>query len=187
MHAHLSMIGVSVKVEKIAIEKLVFDPNNARKHDNKNLDAIKGSLTKFGLQKPIVIDDKNIIIAGNGTAMAAKALGWSEIVAVRTDLKDPILKTAFALADNKTSDLSFFDDDVLKETLASLQLNDFEIGEIGFDVGDLGGIDQEKEPEKEVPFPGDEFLVVVTCRDELQQREIFERLSEEGVSCKIMS
>lgn len=38
------------------INDLFFDPINARKHPIKNIDTIKGSLTKFGQQKPIVIN-----------------------------------------------------------------------------------------------------------------------------------
>ncbi len=45
----------NVKVESVAIADLAFDPANARKHEKKNLDAIRGSLAKFGQQKPIVV------------------------------------------------------------------------------------------------------------------------------------
>ena len=38
------------------ISELYNDPNNARKHDEKNLKAIKGSLKKFNQQLPIIID-----------------------------------------------------------------------------------------------------------------------------------
>ena len=44
-----------------------FDPANARKHSERNLDAIKGSLAKFGQRKPIVVDRRGRILAGNGT------------------------------------------------------------------------------------------------------------------------
>ena len=40
----------------MAIKNLAYDPNNAREHDDKNLEYIKGSLAKFGQQKPIVVD-----------------------------------------------------------------------------------------------------------------------------------
>lgn len=39
-----------MEVQKRPVADLVPDPNNARKHDQKNLDAIKGSLAKFGQQ-----------------------------------------------------------------------------------------------------------------------------------------
>lgn len=41
---------MEMKIEKVKISTLIPDPSNARKHDQKNLDAIKGSLAKFGEQ-----------------------------------------------------------------------------------------------------------------------------------------
>jgi DNA modification methylase len=114
------------------IDQLVFDPINARKHPVKNIEAIKGSLTKFGQQKPIVINSKGIVIAGNGTLMAAKALGWKTIKAVVSELDD-LNQMAFSLADNHTSDLSEFDTELLIQQLAQLELNDFDIDSIGFE------------------------------------------------------
>lgn len=124
-----------MNLELLAIDQLIFDPNNARKHSTKNLDAIKGSLTKFGQQKPIVVNKKNIIIAGNGTVMAAKDLGWKELRVIRSELDD-FLQSAFALADNRTSELAEWDDEILKISLSELQLKDFDIQSIGFDPKD---------------------------------------------------
>ncbi len=125
-----------MKLESIPISSLVFDPNNARKHSAKNLDAIKGSLTKFGQQKPIVVDQKNVIIAGNGTVAAAKDLGWTEVKAVRSDLEG-FMQSAFALADNRTAELAEWDFDTLKESLAALDLEGFDVSGIGFEESDL--------------------------------------------------
>ena len=50
-----------MKLETMKLTELVSDPNNARKHDDKNLDAIKGSLTQFGQRKPIVIGAGNVV------------------------------------------------------------------------------------------------------------------------------
>lgn len=114
------------------IDQLVFDPINARKHPVKNIEAIKGSLTKFGQQKPIVINSKSIVIAGNGTLMAAKALGWKNIKVIVSDLND-LNQMAFALADNRTSELAEWDQDILSQQLAQLDLNDFDTDAIGFE------------------------------------------------------
>lgn len=121
-----------MKIEKISIDKLLLDPANARKHGKKNLDSIKGSLAKFGQQKPIVVNAENVIVAGNGTLQAAKELGWKEINIVRTDLKGSDI-TAFGIADNRTSELAEWDDDVLKELLEGLRAEDFDLSAIGFD------------------------------------------------------
>ncbi len=125
---------MAMKIETIEIAKLRFDPKNARKHGKKNLDAIAGSLESFGQRKPIVIDSNNVIVAGNGTAEAARFLGWIKIDCVRVpdDWAEDEVK-AFALADNRTSELAEWDKDVLAKQLLDLQEIGFDVSLIGFD------------------------------------------------------
>lgn len=125
-----------MEVEKIELSKVILDPANARKHSPKNLAAITGSLTRFGQQKPIVIDKKGVVIAGNGTVMAARELGWKHIHAYRTALEG-YEAMAFALSDNRTAELAEWEDDVLRESLAKLALNDIDVGFLDFQLPDV--------------------------------------------------
>lgn len=124
--------GKLAEYATVQIEKLTLDPSNARKHPDVNIEAIKGSLLKFGQQKPIVITRKHVVIAGNGTLAAAKALGWKKIDVRYTDLSGPEA-IAFALADNRTSELAEWDMGILGHQLQSLYEDGFEIADIGFD------------------------------------------------------
>ena len=124
-----------MEVHKVEISSLVFDPVNARKHDSRNLEAIKGSLTRFGQQKPIVVDSKGVVLAGNGTLAAAKELGWKEIWVKRAEL-DSVNSAAYSLADNRTAELAEWDHDVLQKQLASLDLSGFDTSILDFDVID---------------------------------------------------
>lgn len=108
-----------MKVESVPIATLSQDPANARKHDEKNLEAIKASLRRFGQQKPIVVDSSNVVRAGNGTLAAATALGWESINVVQTDLQGSEA-TAYAIADNRTAELAEWDESVLAASLSSL-------------------------------------------------------------------
>jgi site-specific DNA-methyltransferase (adenine-specific) len=116
------------------ITELSLDPSNVRKHSRRNLDAIKASLRKFGQQKPIVVDAKGIVLAGNGTLTAAQELGWTEIQIVRTELAG-VEATAFAIADNRTAELAEWED-TLDGVLKSLL-------DAGQDLEDLGFTEQE--------------------------------------------
>ena len=120
-----------MKTQMIEIERLHADPANARRHPTHNLDAIKASLARFGQQKPIVVDADNIVRAGNGTLEAAKALGWDAIAVVRTPLKGSEA-AAYAIADNRTSELAEWDEAALAETLRGLQSEDFDLEAAGF-------------------------------------------------------
>jgi len=122
-----------MKIETLQIKDLTPDPSNARRHDEKNLKAIQGSLKKFGQRKPIVITEDRVIVAGNGTVEAAKRLGWLEIEAVRVPGDwTPEQTKAFALADNRTAELASWDSITLAEQLLELEEANFVIEEFGF-------------------------------------------------------
>jgi ParB-like chromosome segregation protein Spo0J len=105
-----------MKVESVSVDEISPDPANARMHDRRNLDAIAGSLRKWGQQKPIVISEAGVIVAGNGTWEAAKQIGWKRINAVRTKLEGSEA-VAYGIADNRTAELAVWDDAVLARHL----------------------------------------------------------------------
>lgn len=125
-----------MKVENVAMDSLTLDPSNARKHPEKNLEAIKGSLKRFGQQKPIVVSADGVVVAGNGTYEAAKVLGWKKIAVHRSKLSGADL-TAYALADNRTTEMSEWDDEALGKLLQGLYEDEYPIADIGFDPGDF--------------------------------------------------
>lgn len=105
-----------VNVERVSVDELKLDPKNARRHPDRNLAAIRASLERFGQQKPIVVKKDGTVIAGNGTLEAARLLGWTHLDVVRTSL-DGADAAAFAIADNRTGELSEWDVNALIETL----------------------------------------------------------------------
>lgn len=124
-----------MKLETWPISKLTPDPQNARSHDKRNLDAIATSLEKFGQRKPIVITPEGIILAGNGTVQAAKQLGWKEVaVSVAPADWDYNTARAYALADNRSAELAEWNTDILATQLVELDAEGWDIGELGFDV-----------------------------------------------------
>jgi len=154
-----------MKIESIPLIELIEDPSNVRKHPESNMKAICGSLSKFGQQKPIVINQSNIIIAGNGTFAAAKRLGWKTIDCVRSEL-DNVNQIAFAIADNRTAELAEWDDVSLKQQLEVLHNDDFDIADIGFpDMSFDDDFDAKKDlTEEEV----DALESSVTMSDEIE-------------------
>ena len=129
-----------MQIKTVKVESLTHDPANVRTHAERNIEAIKASLNRFGQQKPIVVDSKGVVVAGNGTLQAAKQLGWSQIKIIRTDLEkaDAI---AFAIADNRTAELAEWDDKALVEQLNALQLQDENLLiAAGFNDEELGAL-----------------------------------------------
>ncbi|HET8778249.1 MAG TPA: DNA methyltransferase, partial [Candidatus Limnocylindria bacterium] len=128
----------ALSVKRVPIESVHPDPANVRLHDARNLEAIKGSLARFGQQKPIVVDKHGTIRAGNGTYAAARALGWTEIDIVESELEG-VEATAYSIADNRTSDLSSFDEPALAKLLEELQAEDALDG-VGYSDEDLSAL-----------------------------------------------
>lgn len=169
-----------MKIETIKIDDLRFDNENARKHSKKNLDAIGNSLKLFGQRKPIVVHN-GVVIAGNGTLEAAKAIGWSEIVIVRTPEDwDADTAKAFALADNRSAELAGWDDEILLDQL-------LELAEAGFTLEDIGFTtpkDDESAVDADEVKLDEKYEVVIQCADEFQQSELLLRLSNEGLTVR---
>jgi hypothetical protein len=116
------------------LDTLHEDPKNARRHPTRNLDAIKASLAQLGQQKPIVVDAKGKIIAGNGTYRAAQALGWDRIAVVEFQGTAKQARQ-FALADNRTAELAEWDVSVLQSEMRDLGAGSWE--PVGFTEDEL--------------------------------------------------
>lgn len=183
--------GLNMAVEDVPVDTLQFDPANVRKHPEQNLAAIKASLSRFGQQKPIVVGTGNVVVAGNGTLAAAKALGWRTVKAVRTTLTGAEA-TAFAIADNRTAELAEWDEASLHQQLAAIAIDDEELlAATGFDekeLAKLAAANASEVTEDEVPEapadpitqPGDLWLLGkhrLLCGDSTKAEDV-ERLMD---------
>ena len=101
----------------VAIDSVQPDPQNARKRTPENLAAIRASLETFGFQRPILAyrfaaKEKPTVISGNGALQAATELGWDRVPVLLFDgTRDQA--RAYAIADNRTAELSEWDEAIL--------------------------------------------------------------------------
>ena len=91
------------------IDQLSLLPGNPRIG---NVDAVARSYERFGQRKPIIARSDGTVIAGNHQLLAADRLGWTHVAVLVVDETDEEAM-AFALADNRTSDLGYYDDSLL--------------------------------------------------------------------------
>jgi DNA modification methylase len=124
-----------LRIERVPLDSIRPDPANVRLHGERNLESIQGSLARFKQQKPIVVDRDGVIRAGNGTYYAAKSLGWTEIEVVRSGLEG-VEATAYAIADNRSSDLAEWDNPALAKLLEELRAEDA-LGGVGFESAEI--------------------------------------------------
>lgn len=154
-----------LKIERVKIGELNLDTNNARKHSSKNVDAIKQSMEKFGQQTPIVVDQNGIVLAGNGRLEAAKALGWESILVIKTDLTGEAAR-AFAIADNRSSELAEWDEAILLAQLNEIsQSGNAYFKGLGFTESELEALQKKYSDTTDTDFPevDSELPVKHTC------------------------
>ena len=106
-----------------SLDQLKPDCKNARRRTDRSTELIKESLQRFGAARSIVIDEENRILAGNGTIEGAKAAGIKNLRVIETDGTEIIAvkrtglseeeKVGLAIADNRTADLSEWDQEML--------------------------------------------------------------------------
>lgn len=117
----------------VPISDLKYDDKNARKHNARNLATIRESLTRFGQRKPVVALVNNMVIAGNGTLEVAKELGWTHLSVAYCPADWTLTQArAYALADNRTSELGEWDVDNLADIIASFEDSEINIADLGF-------------------------------------------------------
>ena len=140
--------------ELLSLQQLVPDERNARKRTDRSSSLIKESLQRYGTARSVVIDENNMLIAGHGTVEGAKALGiknvrviesdGSELIAVRRTNWSEDEKIGANLADNRTADLSEWDQEMLHRLSEEHDITSW------FNSDDLEGI-LESETEKIAP------------------------------------
>lgn len=177
-----------VVVERVHVDELKLDPKNARKHPDRNLAAIRASLERFGQQKPIVVKKDGTVIAGNGTLEAARVLGWTHLDVVRTEL-DGADAAAFAIADNRTGELSEWDITALAEAMESVG-SDL-ASDLGWNAEDIvnAALDTDDDSGLMAATDGrykEQYGVIVICETEAEQKTVYEKLMAEGMNCKVV-
>lgn len=131
--------ATATQVKVVPLSDLVPDPANLRQHPEASSAAIAKSVGALGLGRSIVVDKDGVVRAGNGTLEAARAAGVSEAIVVETNGKQLVVvkrpdwtaeqALAYAIADNRTGELSAFDADALQAAVQSLAEHAVTVGD----------------------------------------------------------
>lgn len=140
-----------MNIEIVPINKLKPYDKNARKHTDADINTIVNSIKQFGFNDPVGIwGEDNTIVEGHGRVLAAKKLQMTKVPCIRLDHLSDEQRRAYALAHNKTAEMSSWLDDILAEEIADIADIDME------DFGFLDDKDQDEKKAKkedgEVPF-----------------------------------
>jgi ParB-like chromosome segregation protein Spo0J len=116
-----------------------LDPANARRHSKKQIKQIATSIETFGFNVPVLVDAERKVIAGHGRLLACQQLGWTEVPTISLTHLTEAQTRAFAIADNRLSEIATWDDRLLAEELKQLSLMelDFDLELTGFGIGEI--------------------------------------------------
>ena len=124
-----------MKIEMIDIDKIKPYEKNPRK--NQNGEKIAKSLEKYGWRQPIVVDKDYVVIVGHTRLMGAEYLKMKQVpVHVASDMKDEAVK-AYRIADNRLSEDSTWDYELLKFEMDLLNGIGFNLDDLGFEKQEL--------------------------------------------------
>lgn len=152
-------------------------PQNAKMHSETQIKNVAESIKQFGWKQPIVCDKDGVIIVGHCRYEAAKQLDLEQVpVLYATDLTSEQVRK-YRVLDNKTNE-SGWDIPMLTDDLDGLDFDGFDI-DWGIDIEEGKEIER-----KEAPFD-ESISVVISCANENEAEEIFNRLSGEGYDCRI--
>ena len=124
--------ATTLQVELINVNDLTEYEGNARAHGKDDIEAIEWSIQQFGFNDPIGIwSSDNVIVEGHGRLIAAKNLGMTEVPCIRLDHMTDEQRKAYAIAHNKTAELSAWDFQKLDLELAGI--HEFDMTKLGFE------------------------------------------------------
>lgn len=129
------------------VDDLIPYARNAKIHDENNINLIAGSIKSFGFNNPVLLDGENGIIAGHGRVLASKKLGIKQIPTIELQGLSDAEKRAYIIADNRLTEKSEWDKEILSLELQDLNELGIDLNIIGFNDEDLNNIIQEETPE----------------------------------------
>jgi hypothetical protein len=177
---------IAQEFEEVPLTALRPHPRNPRRG---NVAAIAESIDRNGWYGAIVVQrSTGYILAGNHRYRAALQQGATSLPVCWVEVDDQ-RAMRILLADNRASDLARQSDEDLSVLLAELAGSEDGLLGTGYAEEDLETLLDEAcaplgEDQRDELCPG--FEIVVRCEDESQQRDLLDRLQQEGFACRAL-
>ena len=165
----------------LKLSELVRPERNKRIHTEKQLEEFERSVRMFGQIRPIVVDEKNTILAGNGLYETLLRMGEEQALVYKYEDLTESQKKKLMIADNKIFSLGIENLDTLNEFLEELN-GDLDIP--GFDEEILkqmvADADEVTEKISEYGTLDEEEIQQIKEANEKREQKELESASEEG-------
>ncbi|EOM5483104.1 ParB/Srx family N-terminal domain-containing protein [Escherichia coli] len=140
---------MALKIEYLPVGKLLRYAKNSRTHSDEQVEQLVNSIREFGFTNPVLIDEKNELIAGHGRLAAAEILEMDKVPAIRLSNLSEKQKKAYRIADNKLALNAGWDMQLLAEEVKALMDDDFDIDLLGFNDAELDEMLSDEQPQEE--------------------------------------
>ena len=175
---------------RVPARQLRPHPKNWRRHPQAQHDALRGVLAEIGYAGALLArelpDGSLQLIDGH---LRAEVTPEQEVPVLILDLDEQEAAKLLALHD-PLAELAEADKDVLADLLAEVETDSEAVQKLLDEMlaapDSMAEDEAAGEPAREVPIP-DAYQVVVECRDEAHQKEVFERLTAEGLACRLLT
>jgi ParB-like chromosome segregation protein Spo0J len=174
-------------------EDLIPDAKNPRLHSVEEINQMMVSIRQFGFTIPILIDERNRIIAGHRRQIAASRLNLSRVPCIEARHLTARQRRAYIIADNQLALAGDWDRGLLAVSLADLGAE--LLAATGFsadDIADLSTLEgagelaaKTREADASAKLlNGLSYQVLVQCKDEADQATVLEELKAKGMQCR---
>jgi DNA modification methylase len=139
----MDLVFAPSEIETWPIDRLRPYVRNAKVHGDDQVAKIAASMAKFGWTVPCMVADDGELIAGHGRVLAATMLGLKEVPVIRLGHLDEAERRAYRIADNKLTEMGDWDEAVLRDEIAGLLAEDFDLSLLGITDEDLDALLQD--------------------------------------------
>jgi hypothetical protein len=145
LNIHADIDWPSLNPQLLSVEDLIPYVNNSRIHSQDQINQVAASINEWGFTNPILIDEKNMILAGHCRLLAAQKLKLEKVPVIIARGWSEEQKKAYIIADNKLSLNSSWDKELLKAEIKQLEVDNYNLDFVGFNVEELTELFLDKE------------------------------------------
>lgn len=162
-----------MKTKKMPVNELRHPDENVRMHSESQIYEFAKSLKKFGQIRPAVIDECNVVLAGNGLLAASKLIGWEYIDVIVVNNLTDYDKKKLMLVDNKIFSMGADNYDIQRKFLLEFAgNNDFDVP--GFDEETLKRLSSSfSQTEKNILSYGLSDQPIITSNNPTDEKDNF--------------
>ena len=161
-------------LEEVDINSIKPYKNNPREISAEAVKKVRNSISEFGNNQPIVIDQDNYIVVGHTRWKALKELNKKTAFVIKKDFEKN-KAIAYRIMDNRSGQETKWNEDLLISELNILKDDSFDLDLTGFDKLELDKYLSDKEAledSSEITIPN-KFEVIIECESEEKKQELY--------------